>query len=491
MRITQNLMLQSHVRQLSSAYAQMFVVQEQLSSGKRLLRPSDDPSAIRTVLDLRSTLRRLDRVRGNADLASSELATSQGVLQNASDIVSRAREIAVAGANGTMNATDRDALAIEVDGLVDQMVALANSRGMSGFLFGGSLKGSPPFEQMQTRDGTVVLYRGDEHVTSVDLGDELQLALNVPGSEIFGIGTRGKSVYSGTTGAAAGTGNDRLHSVDHLTVAHLQTILGDGLLSGSGDSTSGLRLGASSDADDTLLGPAGGHSIALFDASGTGVGGTVSLDGGPPVNWTGADTDLAVTAGDGTVVHLDLSSVTAGFNGLVGATGSGTLSLDGGLTTSAIDFSSQNQVVVDSQTGSSLFVDARGIRRAGSDLVRQPGSLDLFNSLIELRDALKNDDGLDLDDQAARINDTVQSFIQGQDQVMSTLSRLGSRQQLADTTKARTDELSLLLTANQANLEDVDFAAATVEFSQAQLVLQAGLQVSSLISQLPSLVNLL
>ncbi len=491
MRITQTLLLQSHVRQISSAYARLFTVQEQLSSGRRLQRPSDDPASIRPALDVRSGLRRLDQVSSNASLASSEFSTAAGLLQNVADIVTRAKEIGIAGANGTANASDRASMAIEVDGLIGQLVALANSRGTSGYLFGGSLQDAPPFEQIATSSGDVVLYRGDERTRSVDLGDELQLAMNVPGSEIFGGGGRGATSYGGVTGAVAGSGNDRLVGSDHLTVAHVATVLGDGLLGGSGDSVSGLRIGASSAAGDTLLGASGAHSLVLVDVSGTGASGTVSLDGGPAVDWTSADGDLVVTSADGTVVHLDLTGVTAGFNGAVGAAGSGTFSLDGGLTTTAIDFAKPNQIVADSESGSTLFVDARNVRRAGSELVRQTSTLDLFNALIELRDALRNGDALASDAQGQRIGDAVAALGVGGDQVLTALARFGARQRLADTTMARAADLTLQLTADRSNLEDVDFASASIYFSQVQLALTAGLQVSARVADLPSLVNLL
>jgi flagellin-like hook-associated protein FlgL len=315
--------------------------------------------------------------------------------------------------------------------------------------------------------------------------------VNVPGSEIFAAGARGKTVYQGITGATAGSGSDRLGGSDHLTVAHVQTVLGDGALAGSGDSASGLQIGASSASGDTVLGLAGAHTLTLVDTSGTGSAGTITLDDGTAVDWTSADTDLAVTAADGTVVHVDLSNVAAGFNGAVTVAGSGTLSLDGGATTKAIDFSQQNQVVVDSETGSTLFVDARGIRKAGADLVQQPGSSDLLNSLVELREALKNGDGLPDAQRVQRLNASLVALTQGADQMLAALARIGARQKLADTTKARADDMNQLLTARQANLEDVDFASASIQFSQAQLVLQAGIQVSAKVLQMPTLVNLL
>jgi len=123
--------------------------------------------------------------------------------------------------------------------------------------------------------------------------------------------------------------------------------------------------------------------------------------------------------------------------------------------------------------------------------VRQPQTLDLFNALIELRDALRNGDELAADAQGQRIGDAVAALGTGADQVLTALARFGARQRLADTTKARAADLTQALTADRSNLEDVDFASASIQFSQIQLALTAGLQVSARVAELPSLVNLL
>ena len=134
MRITQSMLFHQQADSLSSAYVRLYDVQAQLSSGRRLLKPSDDPASIRPALDVRSGRRRLEQLKKNAELASSELGTAEGILHDATDIVSRAQELAVNGANGTLNQGDRDALAIEVDGLLKQLLSVANSRGLSGYL---------------------------------------------------------------------------------------------------------------------------------------------------------------------------------------------------------------------------------------------------------------------------------------------------------------------------------------------------------------------
>ena len=491
MRVTQSLMLRHQSAALSAAYARLFQVQAQLSSGKRLLQPSDDPSSIRPALDVRTARARLEQVTRNGSFAAGELGSMDGVLQGVSDLVTRARELAIEGANGTLTQADRDGIAIEVDGILQQIVSLANSRGASGYLFAGGMKSEIPFEMVQTADGPVVLYRGDQGTTSVDLGDAIAIDLDLPGSQIFGIGTRGATVYSGITGAAAGSGNDSARGSDHLEIEHTLTVLGDGLLGGTGDSLSGLQIGASSAAGDTVLGGAGTWNLTLVDSSGTGASGTVSLNGGPPVSWTSADTDLVVTAPNGELVHLDLSNVTANFNGTVGAAGEGTLSLDGGATTSAIDFTSANQIVTDPETGGSIFVDARAIVRTGSEVLRFPGSYDLFAAVAELSASLKNSDGESLDVQLERIQGSLGELERGQDLVLSSLATLGSRARLVETTLARAAELDLSFAERQAVLEDADYTTGSIELTQAQLALEAGVALTSRIAQLPSLVTLL
>ncbi len=494
MRVTQSMLFRNQADSLSAVYGRLFKVQAQLTSGQRLQRPSDDPSAIRPALETRAGRRLLEQVRKNADLATSELGTAEGVLRNASDLVARAQEIAVAGANGVLNQSDRDSFANEVDALLKQLLSIGNSRGTAGSLFGGGVTGTPPFEEVTTADGSVVVYHGDESTSAVSLGDSLELDLRIPGSRVFGVGQRQSTSYSGVTGVAAGSGNDSVRGTDRLTLAHTRTVLGDGALggtAGTGDSASGLRIGASSASGDSLLGSAGTWSLDLIDSSGSGASGTVALNGGPPVSWTSADRDLAVTAADGTLVHLDLSSVTAGFNGSLDAVGEGTFSLDGGTTTTAIDFTAQNQIVVDSQTSGALFVDARNVQRAGVEVLRPHGAYDLFASLIELRDSLRNVDGETTSVQLDRIRGTLSELQRGETTLLASLSSLGTRLRLAETTRTRTDELDLLLAQRQSSLEDVDFAAATVELTQAQLVLQAGVAVSARIGQLPSLAQLL
>jgi flagellin-like hook-associated protein FlgL len=493
MRVTQSLLLRHQSAGIAAAYARLFDVGGQISSGRRLLQPSDDPGSIRPALDVRSGRARLAQAKENAGFALGELGQAEGTLRSMSELVTRARELAIEGANGSLGQADRDGVAQEVDALLAQLVTLANARGATGYLFAGGRKDAAPYELLATADGDVVRYRGDGAVTSVDLGDSNRVDLNLPGASLFGLGARGAAIWTAVTGAAAGQGNDSARGSDHLTVAHSRTVLGDGALAGTGgtgDSLSGLRIGAGSAAGDTVLG-SGVWSLALNDTSGTGASGTVSLNGGPTVNWTSSDGDLVVAAPTGELVHLDLTSVTAGFVGTVALAGEGTLSLDGGLTTTPIDFSSASQIVADSQTGGSLFVDSRAIVRTGVDVVRHPGAYDLFAALVELRDSLRNVDGQALDVQLGRIRGAIAELDGGEQLMLNGLAALGARMRLAESIVARAEEFDVVLADRQSTLEDTDLAAASTELAQAQLTLQAGVSLTSRIAQLPSLVQLL
>src|SRR6185436_16108154 len=116
---------------------------------------------------------------------------------------------------------------------------------------------------------------------------------------------------------------------------------------------------------------------------------------------------------------------------------------------------------------------------------------DLFASLVELGDALRNSDGQAQDVQVGRIQATLTELERGQDQVLDALATIGARSRLAEMTKSRADELDGILARDQSNLEDTDVASASIELSQLELTLEAGFAVAARIAQLPSLVTLL
>jgi flagellar hook-associated protein 3 FlgL len=110
-RVTQNMMVDRSVEAMQRGLERLSAVQQQLSTGKRLNRPSDSPTDTTSAMRLRSSLKAVDQYARNAEDGQSRLGLIDQTLFTVTDEVSRAREIALQGANtGSMDQASRDAL---------------------------------------------------------------------------------------------------------------------------------------------------------------------------------------------------------------------------------------------------------------------------------------------------------------------------------------------------------------------------------------------
>jgi flagellar hook-associated protein 3 FlgL len=131
--------LQGNYRSLSEA-------QRQVSTGKRIASPSDDPVGIAIALGLRRDQGATAAWRRNIDDSLTWLNTTDRALDQALDVVQRAHELAVQGGNGTLSNAARALIASEVDSLRSQFVEIGNSSLGGRFIFGGTATGTQPFD---------------------------------------------------------------------------------------------------------------------------------------------------------------------------------------------------------------------------------------------------------------------------------------------------------------------------------------------------------
>lgn len=131
------------VRRLNRLSGQLADVQQQIATGKKVLKPSDAPVAFARAATLKRTEAMAQAQRSAMDAAASRLSASEVALSGINDMLLRARELALAGANDSFNAVDRAAMAAEVRELLAGARALAETRGSDGeALFAGT--GTPP-----------------------------------------------------------------------------------------------------------------------------------------------------------------------------------------------------------------------------------------------------------------------------------------------------------------------------------------------------------
>ena len=134
-------------RNLSGRYGDMVKLQEQLATGKRIRKPSDDPIDVANTMKLRTKQNQLKQYKRNIEdgLASMNIASS--AMSSMNDILHRMKELAIQAANDTNTASDRQYIQKEVDQLFRQMMSLVNTQFKGDYIFNGTQTKIPPYTQ--------------------------------------------------------------------------------------------------------------------------------------------------------------------------------------------------------------------------------------------------------------------------------------------------------------------------------------------------------
>jgi len=168
---------------MSTVQSDLAHTQAQVSAGKQVISPSDAPDQAAAIQRLKSVLNHQDSYLKALTTVKARLEGEDSNLQSVSDMLIRAKELAVQSANDTLNPANRKALAVELKGLRDQMLSLANSRDTNGnYLFGGSRVKQVPFAQDAIGQ---VTYKGDQTRMQVRVGEQRTIPLNRSGAETF------------------------------------------------------------------------------------------------------------------------------------------------------------------------------------------------------------------------------------------------------------------------------------------------------------------
>jgi flagellar hook-associated protein 3 FlgL len=156
----------------------------QLSSGRRVNQPSDDPAAAAVLVENRDRATFNARYLANLDSLQGQFQTADSTINSVVLALQRAVTLGVEGANGTLSDQDRAAITGELQGIQDQLVSLSNTSFQGRYLFSGTVTATPPF----AKDNTVasgVRYDGNNAINTVQIGDGYRMAANQPGSQLF------------------------------------------------------------------------------------------------------------------------------------------------------------------------------------------------------------------------------------------------------------------------------------------------------------------
>lgn len=144
MRVSNRTILTASVNRLQDNLQALEKSRHQISSGKRVNTMSDDPSAGTELVRLGSSFRAIEQYRRNINFGKARATTEESTLDELMKTMDRAVELSVAQSSGTANAQTRSITKSEVDVLINQAVALGNTRFGDDYLFGGTRAGEAP-----------------------------------------------------------------------------------------------------------------------------------------------------------------------------------------------------------------------------------------------------------------------------------------------------------------------------------------------------------
>jgi flagellar hook-associated protein 3 FlgL len=184
MRVNSNYIVNLAVA-LNSSQASVQHLTEELSSGVRINSIGEDPIAAGQNVMLLNQIRQDDSFTQSANLVIGRLQVADSALGSVVSQLTKAISLATGANNGTRSANDVQAAALEIAGIRDEIVTLANTSYQGQYIFAGTQTASAPFSTSTGTSPAMTSYAGDSNLTYLRLPNGQQIQLNVPGNQIF------------------------------------------------------------------------------------------------------------------------------------------------------------------------------------------------------------------------------------------------------------------------------------------------------------------
>ncbi len=360
----------------------MAKLQEQVSTGSRINRIFDDPTAAYRVLGLNTNIKSLENYIDNLSEVISILELSSTIIENITSNFTETQIRTIQITSGIYDEAARKITAEGINDILEQTVSLANTKHIDQYLFGGTNTGSAPYTVERTNGRiTRVSYQGSFENRDIEVAPGMESSAFYIGDNIFRSNDRSAPVFIGDTGSKAGTGTSSVHGGTWLTIT----------------------------------GSAGNYNLSIDDGLST-------------FNTNGTDTNLAVT---------------------------------------------------DSRTGEVLYVDTTEIASTGVDLVSIPGTYDVFNTLILIRDVLANEKGLSDAQVREQLNHLPSLFEETNHVLVQTEVSIGSKIGFLDDLKYSLRDINYNTEDEVTRLQEADIAQVAIDLSRREVLYQMSLAVAA------------
>ena len=181
MRISYTMLYDQSQYNINKQYEEYFRLNEKVTTGKEINRPSDDPIAMGKILGYRSTLSSLEQYQSNVDRGTTWLKYTEAALTQAEELIIKARTLAVQMSSGT-NAEQLDVIAPQIKQIAEQLLQITNNSVSGKFIFAGYKTGTLPFTMDENLN---VTYHGDNNKIKYSVDETTDVAINITGQETF------------------------------------------------------------------------------------------------------------------------------------------------------------------------------------------------------------------------------------------------------------------------------------------------------------------
>ena len=181
MRVTQSMLSNNMLRNLSNSYSKMGKLQDQITTGRKFTRPSDDPVSTVKGMSYRTDINKAQQFTRNMQTVNSWLDTTDDALDQVGSALQRVKGLIVQAANDTNTKEDRDKINVEINQIRQQLQDLANTKVADKYIFSGTKTQSPLF----TTDGDFNVNKINSEDVIIEVFDGITLKVNSAGKTLF------------------------------------------------------------------------------------------------------------------------------------------------------------------------------------------------------------------------------------------------------------------------------------------------------------------
>ncbi|KOP72004.1 flagellar hook-associated protein FlgL [Cytobacillus solani] len=182
MRVTQSMLTNNMLRNLTSSYHKLGKYQEQLSSQKKISRPSDDPVVVFKGISYRTSVNDVSQYQRNMSEVNVWLENTEDALEKAGSSIHRLTDLVTQANTGTVTDDDRKKIEDEIEEIKKQLVSIANTKISGKYIFNGSDIYNAPVNY----DGTNVTMKYNNDAVNIEVSAGIKLQVNYLGSNVFG-----------------------------------------------------------------------------------------------------------------------------------------------------------------------------------------------------------------------------------------------------------------------------------------------------------------